>query len=96
MYTYPNPLNSKISEFYLRFILVLKKIDLERIEDATAITEQIVRTDKYLNSFYYLLLDEAKKDRCNTDSLPTLTGIFDSCKMRKPKERTAAFVTLSK
>ena len=60
MYTYPNPLNSKISEFYLRFILVLKKIDLERIEDATAITEQIVRTDKYLNSFYYLFICYSK------------------------------------
>lgn len=96
MYTYPNPLNSKLSAFYLRFILVLKKIDLERIEDATAITEQIIRTDKYSNSFYYLLLDEAMQNGCNTDSLPTLTGIFDSCKIRKPKERTAAFVTLSK
>lgn len=96
MYTYPNPLNSKISKFYLRFILVLKKIDLERIDDAVAITEQIIRTDKYSNSFYYLLLDESKQSERNTGDLPTLKGIFDSCKTRKPKERTAAFVTLNK
>lgn len=96
MYTYPNPLNSKIKSFFLRFILILKKIDLEKIRDAKKITEQIVRTDKFENSYYYLLLDEASEIEIKTDSLKTLTDIFDSCKKRSPKERVAAFVTLPK
>ena len=33
MYTYPNPLNAKISEFHLRQILVAKKTELEKIKE---------------------------------------------------------------
>lgn len=88
MYTYPNPLNYKIREFYHRFILIGKKQDLDTADSVGIITEQIIREDKYGNSFYYYLLDEVSKR--NNDDLTTLTGIFDACKTRKPKERTAA------
>lgn len=88
MYTYPNPLNYKIKEFYHRFILVGKKRDLEATDNIGIITEQIIREDKYGNSFYYYLLDDVSEK--NNDDLTTLTGIFDACKTRKPKERTAA------
>jgi len=93
MYTYPNPLNSKISEFHLRQILVAKKTDFEKIKATNSITEQIIRVDKFGNSFYYYLKDETN---ANTDngSLRILTDIFDACKQRTPKTRTAAIATI--
>lgn len=88
MYTYPNPLNSKLEEFYLRMVLVLKKQDIEQLGETLNINEQIVREDKYGNSFYYFLLDEIAP--CNSDAeLITLSNIFDACKLREVKERVA-------
>lgn len=89
MYTYPNPLNSKISEFFLRMVLVLKKQDFEMLASAKNITEQIIRTDKYGNSFFYLLLDEASASTNQRSEIVTLKGIFDACKLREVKERVA-------
>ena len=88
MYTYPNPLNYKIKEFYSRLILIAKKKDLENVCEMKYVTEQIIREDKYGNKFYYYLLDET----CNKEKndLKILTGIFDACKGRLPKERIAA------
>jgi hypothetical protein len=94
MYTYPNPLNSKLSTFYLRQILIAKKSDFEKIENCDFVSEQIVRSDKYGNTFYYYLKDETKTFSVNTDSLATITGIFDGCKQRSPKERTAAIPSI--
>lgn len=88
MYTYPNPLNSKLSEFYLRMVLVLKKQDFEKMATAQRITEQIIRTDKYGNSFFYLLLDEASEES-HSNEIVTLKDIFDACKLREVKERVA-------
>lgn len=93
MYTYPNPLNSKISEFHLRQILVAKKTDLEKIKATNSVTEQIIRVDKFGNSFYYYLKDEANSKKTK-GNLKTLTDIFDACKLRTPKERTAAIPTI--
>lgn len=89
MYTYPNPLNSKIPEFFLRMILILKKQDVEKLSFVTNITEQIVRTDKYGNSFFYFLLDEASHLSNSKNEIRTLKGIFDSCKLREIRERVA-------
>lgn len=95
MYTYPNPLNSKISQFHLRQIVVAKKSDLERVNETKSISEQIVRVDKYGNSFYYYLKDETQNQKTiNKGSLKTLTDIFDACKQRKPKERTASITSI--
>lgn len=88
MYTYPNPLNSKLSAFYKRMVLVVKKHDYMAISNAP-IKEQIVRTDKYGNSFYYVLVDELNGRQALADSPVTLTGIFDACKVRESKERVA-------
>jgi hypothetical protein len=90
MYTYPNPLNYKIKEFHLKQILVAKKADLEKIKEVSSITEQIVREDKFGNSFYYYLKDEASTVKTKLNALTTLKGIFDECKKRVPKERTAS------
>lgn len=89
MYTYPNPLNYKIAEFYHRFILIAKKTDLNIVENTDNITEQIIRKDIYGNAFYYYLYDGADR-KCNNGRLTTLTDIFEGCKKRAPKARTAA------
>jgi hypothetical protein len=94
MYTYPNPLNSKITWFHLRQILVAKKGDLEKIKEDKCISEQIIRTDKHGNSFFYYLKDETKGFNFHQGDLKTLTDIFDACKKRKPKTRTAAIPSI--
>ncbi len=94
MYTYPNPLNSKIDKFHRRQIIVAKKSDFEKIKDTKNIIEQIVRTDKYGNSFYYYLKDETRNALSSLDTLTTLEGIFDLCKERQPKARVAAIPVL--
>lgn len=97
MYTYPNPLNAKIDAFFLRHIVVAKKSDFDRIDDAKCnFTEQIIRSDKYGNSFFYYLDDELKIDAAAKGGLTTLTGIFDACKVRKPKERVASIPVLER
>ncbi len=90
MYTYPNPLDSKISKFHMRQIVVAKKADFEKINDTKKITEQIVRIDKFGNSFFYYLKDETQNALSSLETLTTLEGIFDLCKERQPKERVAA------
>lgn len=97
MYTYPNPLNDKIEAFFLRHIVVAKKNDFDRMKDGKCrFTEQIIRTDKYGNSFYYYLDDEEKSETMRDGKLATLKGIFDACKVRKPKERVAAIPTIER
>ena len=97
MYTYPNPLNDKIEAFFLRHIVVGKKLCFDNLHDPKCrLTEQVVRMDRYGNSFYYYLDDELSKSRIHTKGLQTLTGIFDACKVRKPKERFAAMPVLEK
>ncbi len=91
IYTYPNPLNSKIATFHLNFIFVAKKKDLEVLKEDTNITAQIIRKDKYENSFYYLIKDESTVNQLDKNKqLDTIQGIFDACKQRLPKERTAS------
>lgn len=94
MYTYPNPLNSKIKEFRLRQILIAKKADFERINEENNIFEQVIRTDKFGNDFYYYLKDETSNAKGSDNNLETLVGIFDACKQRTPKERTAAIPSI--
>ncbi len=94
MYTYPNPLNSKISHFHMRQILIAKKTDFEKINETQNITEQIVRADKFGNAFYYYLKDETPGTMDFPDTLETLEGVFDACKQRLPKVRTAAIPVL--
>ena len=88
MYTYPNPLNSQLEMFHLHRILVVKKSSLEMRPEAQNVKEQIIRADKYGNSFYYSLVDETNSED-KPKRLVTLTNIFDACKQRKPKGRVA-------
>ena len=96
MYTYPNPLNSKITEFHLRQILIAKKTELEKIKEDKSVSEKIIRTDKYGNSFFYYLKDETISIKPSRGSLITLKDIFDTCKLRTPKERTASIPSIPK
>jgi hypothetical protein len=94
MYAYPNPLNSKITEFHLRHILVAKKTDFEKIKEDKSISETIIRTDKHGNSFFYYLKDETKGLKPHKGDLKILTDIFDACKLRTPKTRTASIPSI--
>ncbi|HFA48944.1 MAG TPA: hypothetical protein ENJ95_08005 [Bacteroidetes bacterium] len=94
MYTYPNPLNTKLKDFFLSQILVGKKAEFDKLPDAGKITEQIIRTDKFGNSFYYYLKDGRSNAPTDLGTLKTLTDIFDACKKRKPKKRTASMPVL--
>ncbi len=94
MYTYPNPLNSKLSEFHLRQILIAKKTDLEKIKSTDFVSEQIIRVDKFGNSFFYYLKDETGSKAIRKGGLKTLTDIFDACKQRLPIERTASIPSI--
>lgn len=88
MFTYPNPLNSHIQSLYLRQTLILKKSAIMGRKDCPKVMEQIVRTDKYGNDFYYLLIDETCQKPPIAEPI-TIMGIFDACKQRNPKERVA-------
>lgn len=86
MYTYPNPLNSKLSFFHLRKILVIKSFDADnlRVEDRS--THTIRRDDIYENSFHYAVVDYTAEP--STEGKPVLTDVFKDCKGRKQKSRT--------
>lgn len=90
MYTYPNPLNSRIAELHARMVLIAKKASFDKLGDRSFLTEQIIRVDKHNNEFFYLLKDVTIPAQKKTRSLPTLLDIFKDCKKRQPKERTAA------
>ena len=94
MYTYPNPLNSKIKEFHLRQILIGKKSEFEKLKKTDNITEQIIREDKYGNAFYYYLKDDLSKQQKKLSNLATLRDIFDACKKREPRKRTASIPSI--
>lgn len=94
MYTYPNPLNSKIPDFFLKHIMVAKKVDFEKIDEDNHITSQIIRNDKYNNSFFYVVKDETKAENNLQNDLVIVRDIFEACKQRSPKERTAAIPTI--
>lgn len=97
MYTYPNPLNDKIEAFSLRHVVVAKKNEFDRLQDGKCnIAEQIIRSDRYGHSFYYYLDDELSAGLKSGDNLVTLKGIFDACKIRKPKERVVAIPTIER
>lgn len=95
MYTYPNPLNSHIKPFFLRHILVAKKSDFAALGDGGChFTDEVVREDKFGNAFHYYLDDESTGVVAPAGTLTKLTGIFDFCKVRQPKDRFAAIPVL--
>lgn len=87
IYTYPNPLNAKITEFHLRQILIAKKIDFEKINEKSSITGQVIRSDRYGNHFYYYMKDETFRNVAPEISIKSIFDIFSSCKQRQPKQR---------
>ena len=95
MYTYPSPLDSQLEFFFLHHILVVKKSALAKRPEAKHVKEQIVRKDKFNNSFYFSLIDEVD-DESKPNKLVTLTNIFEACKKRKPKERVAYIPNIPK
>lgn len=96
MYTYPNPLNYKLTFFHLRHILVIKQQDIAFLSTRKVPwTDLIVRDDKFQNSFHYAVIDNScKAISLPLDKLPVQRDVFKECKMRKPKDRTASMPQL--
>lgn len=94
MYTYPNPLNYKLSFFHLRHILVIKKHDYSIKKQHLNCTDLIIRNDKFNNSFHYVVIDSTSKSSLTLNKLPVRRDIFKPCKERKPKERVASMPRL--
>jgi hypothetical protein len=85
MYTYPNPLNSKLPFFHLRHCLVTKKHDAEMLKLEANITDSIIRKDIYDESFHYSVIDFGTTPETE---IPVHEDIFKACKDRSPKDRT--------
>ena len=96
MYTYPNPLNYKLSFFYLRHILIVKQHELASFARRAPCTDLIICNDKYQNAFYYVVIDDVsgKNFPFPLEKLPVRRDIFKACKERKPKERTASMLQI--
>jgi len=94
MYTYPNPLNYKLSFFHLRHILIIKKHDLSEIKPDLKFTDLIIRDDKYDNSFHYFVIDNTSELELPLEKLPVRKDVFKACKQRVPNERVASMPKL--
>jgi len=90
MYTYPNPLNSRITELHTRMVLIAKKVAFDKLKDRSFLSEEIIRVDKHANEFFYLMKDVTLLPNQKAKSRPTILDIFKDCKKRQPKERVAA------
>lgn len=82
----PNPLNSELSLFHLRHILIVKKHDLLTLKQPAICTERIIRDDKYGNPFHYVVIDKTANLSLETDQLPVRRDVFEACNARKPRE----------
>jgi hypothetical protein len=98
MYTYPNPLNSKINHFHLKFLLIAKKYELESAGLNNNIQACIERTDVRGNTFKYLMRNdlESPNHECQSgdDQIAVLANIFDACKKRESKDRSPSIVSI--
>lgn len=88
MYTYPNLLNSKLTPFFLKKILIVKKVDAETLKLGVSCSTIIEREDIFENVFKYSVID-GTVDRDDGDST-VIRGIFDACKKRVNKARVAS------
>lgn len=89
MYTYPNPLNSGLKCFAFRQLMVLKKSFVDNTEFSRHVNGEIIRTDKFGNTFFYSLVDELRPALQDKSEVVSFIDIFHACKARKPKERVA-------
>ncbi len=88
MYTYPNPLNYKLSCFHTRKVLVTKKLDGDNLKLSHLATHEVSRCDIYKNNFIYVIIDHGKKDHLCKPEL--IQDVFAACKARKAKKRTSS------
>jgi hypothetical protein len=90
MYTYPNPLNYKMTFFHKRHILIIKQHDMASLSMYDIkYTDLIIRDDKYNNSYHYVVIDNNTSVPLQLSQLPVRRDIFKECKERHPKERVA-------
>jgi len=94
MYTYPNPLNSKISQFHLKYLLVAKKFQMESCGLNDNVVGIVDRADVSGNVFKYLMKNDLDPSPSDLGSVVELANIFDDCKKRRPKERTPSIFSI--
>ena len=87
MYTYPNPLNYKLSCFHQRKVFVTKKLECENLQITELVTEDISRRDIYKNNFLYSIVDNGKANKSEKPKF--IEDIFSACKKRVAKQRTS-------
>lgn len=88
MYTYPNPLNYKLTCFHTRKVFVTKKLECDNLEINHLVTEEVSRCDIYENNFLYNIVDNGKPDQSAAPEL--IEDIFSGCKARTARQRTSA------
>lgn len=87
MYTYVNPLNSKLTSFFGKKTFVLPKAACEQLEYSSLVTQEIVRTDVSGNNHVYSVVD----NYASSQSRPTeIIDIFAAAKARQARVRNAA------
>lgn len=91
MYTYPNPLNSKLVFFHQKLSLVIKYEVAEQLSVNQHVRCKIQRQDIYNNVFEYKVVQPKEP---KVKEAPTFTDIFKECKERKSKERTSYMVRI--
>ncbi|WP_422475331.1 hypothetical protein [Endozoicomonas sp. ALB032] len=88
MYTYPNPLNYKLTCFHTRKVFVGKQYDCSTLGISHLATEEVSRVDVQGNVFLYNIIDNGKQ--VSTAPPVAIQDIFADCKTRKAKKRTSA------
>ncbi|QBY05146.1 hypothetical protein E2K93_12465 [Thalassotalea sp. HSM 43] len=88
MYTYANPLNSKLDCFFERRVLVMPTQAASELSYDDLTSEIIIRKDIQGNQFSFTVLDNDKPT--NNDNIREIDDLFDKVKARKPKHRNVA------
>jgi len=86
MYTYPNPLNHKLTCFHQRKIFVGKQLDVTNLNLDHKVTHNVERCDIYDNNFMYSIVDLSHEvDEVEPE---LIEDVFVACKQRVAKPRT--------
>ncbi|MEE1953580.1 hypothetical protein ACTG2T_05830 [Aeromonas sp. 75A] len=92
MYTYPNPLNSRLECFFHKKTLVLKYNHGVNLGLNNHVIYRIDRFDIYGNSFSYSLIELGRVSYPISPEI--ISDIFHDCKVRVPRVRTSAAMPL--
>lgn len=93
MYTYPNPMNSKIKCFHLDYSFVIKETDSISNRLTQSTRYKIIRDEVTGKSIQYLVFNTKTFSQT---SIPIITNIFGECKKRSVKKKSPFRIKLLK